>query len=679
MRVATDVGGTFTDLVYQRGDIVGSVKVNTTAPDFDAGVLNSLDSAALEADDIEFLVHGSTVVINALTERRGARTGLITTRGFRDVLEIARGNTPDLYNLRYKKPEPFIPRRLRQEITERIDYQGRVLQPVQLSELDAIIRRFLESGVESVAVCLLHSYANPLHERLVCDLLRRKCPAMHVIASCDVSQEWREYERTNTAALSSYVMPVTTTYLNRLEGSLRSRGLKNRPYIMQSNGGIASFHAAGANPISLVESGPASGMLGALAVGRVLGERNLIALDIGGTTAKSSLISGGEVRVTSHYSLEKSAVSPGYPLLTPVIDIVEIGTGGGSIAWTDAGRALHVGPRSAGAQPGPAAYGRGGQDPTITDANLLTGRIDRTRFSGGQSDNCTELAHAAYERLGSSLGVTAEQAANGTLRIANANMVNALKLVSLNRGYDPREFTLMAFGGGGGLHAVELARELNIPKVIIPPLAAVFSAWAMLTLDIRRDFVATRPRILDAAGFEAMREAFADLEATARLQLEADDVAADRMALEYRVDARYLGQEHTVKVSVPSAGGDEDGPRQQLIERFHQQHEREYTFRLQETVEVVNCHLTAFGLLDKLDLRPISPRRPLSKASGSRTVDFGTEGPMLATVYSNAEVGCGQRIEGPAVIDDSASATVIPSGAAATMDEYGALHIGVFQ
>jgi N-methylhydantoinase A len=252
-----------------------------------------------------------------------------------------------------------------------------------------------------------------------------------------------------------------------------------------------------------------------------------------------------------------------------------------------------------------------------------------------------------------------------------------LKLVSLNRGYDPREFTLMAFGGGGGLHAVELARELNIPKVIIPPFAAVFSAWAMLTLDIRRDFVATRPRILDAAGFKAIQQAFADLEATARYQLEADDVAVDRMVLEYRVDARYLGQEHTVKVSVPSAG-DEDGRRRQLIDRFHQQHEREYTFRLQETVEVVNCHLTAFGLLNKLDLRPISPRRPLSKAGGSRTVHFGAAGPMAATTYSHAEVGCGQRIDGPAIIDDSASATVIPPGAAATMDEYGALHIGVF-
>jgi N-methylhydantoinase A len=679
MRVATDVGGTFTDLVYQRGDTVGSVKVDTTAPDFDSGVLNALDAAALDAADIEFLVHGSTVVINALTERRGARTGLITTRGFRDVLEIARGNTPDLYNLRYRKPESFVPRRLRQEITERIDYRGQVLEPVQLSELDPIIQLFLESGVESVAVCLLHSYANPQHERLVCEALRRKCPSLHVIASCDISQEWREYERTNTAALSSYVLPVTASYLKRLEGSLRSRGLRSRPYIMQSNGGIASFHAASANPISLVESGPASGMLGALAVGRVLGVANLIALDIGGTTAKCSLISNGEVRITSQYSLEKSAVSPGYPLLTPVIDIVEVGTGGGSIAWTDAGRALHVGPRSAGAQPGPAAYGRGGQEATITDANLLTGRIDKARFCGGESANCLELAQAAYERLGASLGVTAEQAANGTLRIANANMVNALKLVSLNRGYDPRDFTLMAFGGGGGLHAVELARELNIPKVIIPPHAAVFSAWAMLTLDIRRDFLATRPNVLDTAGFNAITEAFAELEATARRQLESDDVAGDRMVLEHRVDVRYLGQEHTVKVSVPAAGVDAEARLAQLIERFHLQHEREYTFRLQETVEVVNCHLTAFGLVDKLDLQPVRPRRPPSSASGSRIVHCGAAGPMQAMVYSNAELGCGQRIEGPAIIDDPASATVIPPGAVATLDDYGALHIAVFR
>ena len=450
-RVATDVGGTFTDLVaFETRDDgtmeIVTAKSDTTPPDFETGVLNVLKKGGIDPETVTFMAHGTTVVINALTERKGVKVGLITTEGFRDVLEIARGNRPDFFNLHYEKPAPFVPRDLRAELPGRITYMGEERAPLDLTTLPEILDGFRAEGVEAVAVCLLHAYANTAHEKAVLDEIRRLWPEVSIVASHQITREWREYERTNTAVLSAYVQPVAAKYLGKLDEGLKSQGLPKSPYIMQSNCGVDSLAATSDVPINMIESGPASGFWGAAELGKLIGEPNILALDIGGTTAKCSLIENGEVRIMTDYWIERSRKSAGYPIMVPVVDLVEIGNGGGSIAWVDDFGKLHVGPQSAGALPGPAAYGKGGTDATTTDANLWLGRINHEYFCGGEVEADMKAAETALTAVGEKLGVSTDEAAQGIVRIANNNMVNALKLVSLNRGHDTRDFTLLTFG-----------------------------------------------------------------------------------------------------------------------------------------------------------------------------------------------------------------------------------------
>ncbi|MDA5193978.1 hydantoinase/oxoprolinase family protein [Govanella unica] len=671
IRVASDVGGTFTDLVYIQDGQIGAVKADTTPPDFETGVLDALQKSAISREDISFFAHGSTVVINALTERKGVKTALITTRGFRDVLEIARGNTPDLYNIYYRKPKPFVRRQLRHEVTERLSHKGEVLTPLAEDEIPAILDVFRAEGVAAIAVCFLHAYANPLHEARTVELIRALWPEVAVIASHEITREWREYERTNTTVLSAYVLPIAQSYIERLEQKLRQSGVVAAPYIMQSNGGISTATAAKANPITLIESGPVSGILGAASYGQLIGQRDLIVLDIGGTTAKCSLIHDGQTRITTEYVLEKTPLSPGYPLRTPVIDIVEIGNGGGSIAWVDSAGSLHVGPQSAGSVPGPVSYGKGGRAPTTTDANLLTGRINPDKFVGGEITPDMVAVERAFTELGTALGKAALPTARGVIQIANANMVNALKLVSVNRGYDPRDYALMAFGGGGAMHAAALAAELNIPTVIIPPHAAVFSAWGMLMIDLRRDLIRTRIQPLGPETEAHIMALFAELEQEALAAFAADGFAADQVLLERFVDARYRGQDHTVKVAIGIQSVAE------VIERFHAAHEQEYTFRLDNPVEVVNLHLIAYGLVDKPKLAP-APRGPADATaarSGQRLVDFDISGEHLADLYDRAKLRHGMSFTGPAIVEEAATVTVVPPGARVEVDAFGGLHL----
>ena len=391
MRAASDVGGTFTDLVYYEvdpltGDCgeVKTAKVDTTPPRFEEGVMNSFHKAGLSPASLEFFAHGSTVIINAITERKGAKTALITTKGFRDVLEIARGNRPDLFNFKFHKPKPFVERYLRAELDERVNHKGEIQKEADLSTLPELLEYFRSEGVEAIAVCFLHAYINPENECRAVEKIRELWPEVSVLASHHISREWREYERTNTTVLSAYVHPVAKKYIESLEARLSAEGFREEPYMMHSNCGISTAEAAKANPISMVESGPASGIYAAASLGHLIGEKNLIALDIGGTTAKCTLIENGKIKVTTQYHIEKTRTNPGYPIQTPVSEIVEIGNGGGSIAWIDEGGKFHVGPQSAGAMPGPAAYGRGGSKPTTTDANLILGRIDPESFVGGE-------------------------------------------------------------------------------------------------------------------------------------------------------------------------------------------------------------------------------------------------------------------------------------------------------
>jgi N-methylhydantoinase A len=684
MRVATDVGGTFTDLVcYDVERTTGRlhglrvVKTDTTYPQFDEGVMNAIAKADIDPAQFDFFAHGTTVVINSLLSRRGAKTALITTKGFRDVLEIARGNRPDLFNLMFKKPAPFVPRYLRREVDERSTYLGKVVKPLDPVELDPILADLRAEGVEAIAVCFLHAYVSPDNELSARDYIRRAWPEVSVIASHEITREWREYERTSTAVLTAYVHPAAKRYLETLGRSLAKSGYSHRPYIMQSNGGIDTVDGAVRNPIAMVESGPASGVLGAAALGRLLNENKIIALDIGGTTAKCSLIENAQTRITTEYRIEWSRTNPGYPIRTPVIEIVEIGNGGGSIAGIDAGGRLYVGPESAGASPGPAAYGRGGTKPTTTDANLVAGRINPANFLGGEIEPDLDNVVRAFAPLVEKLGGDTASVARGIIRIANANMVNALKLVSLNKGYDPRDFTLVAYGGGGAMHAVMLAEELQIPKVIIPTNSSVFSAWGMLMTDMRRDFVRTQVVPLEVANAERIEALLQDISAEARTSFASDSgSSALPLQLKRFADMRYLGQEHSVKVPLPEGIFDESSIAE-AAESFHQTHKREYTFRLDLPVEIVNFHIVATGEVPKHtpEAAPATGRQPSEAATGTRTVDFDEHGIHEATVYDRDRLEAGMEFAGPCIVEEPAATLVVTPGRRVIVDPYGNLHI----
>lgn len=679
MRIASDIGGTFTDLVYldEETGQVGIAKTDTTPPNFEQGVINSIQKANFTKDEVNFFVHGTTVIINALTERKGAKTGLITTKGFRDVLELGRSNRADIYNVYYRKPVPFVPRYLRLEVEERCNYKGEELVPLNEDDVRACLRQFKKEGVEAVAVCFLHSYANPAHEERCAEIIRQECPEMAVTVSSEITKEWREYERTSTAVLNSYVQPVAAKYVDSLDRELDKLEVSDRRYIMQSNGGTVSFAQSKVSPINMVESGPVAGVFGAAVVGQLVGEKNIIALDIGGTTAKCSLIENGEMKVTTDYKIEWTRETAGYPIKVPVVDIIEIGAGGGSIAWVDAANSLHVGPQSAGALPGPVCYGRGGAEPTVTDANLIAGRINPEYFLGGEIKADLKQAREAMGVIASSFGISVDDAALGVIRLANANMINALKLISVRRGYDPRDFTMVAFGGGGSMHAMALAKELQIKKVLIPVATAVFSAWGMLMTDLRHDLIQTNIRRTDEVSIEELDGIWADMEKQAVEYFKREKMDADAMVFNRYVDMRYLGQEHTVKVPVP-AGRMDTSVIREVEQRFHSLHEHNYTFRLDDSmIEFVNFHLTTFGTVKKPEFGRLENRNtdPSIAVKGSRDVNFDQEGWQRSTIYERGLLGAGAVFTGPAIIEEPASSTVIFPGQTVTVDDYGNLII----
>jgi N-methylhydantoinase A len=684
IRAATDVGGTFTDLVYFHTDPetgmqdVVTAKSDTTPPDFEQGVLDVIAKSGVSAEEIAFLAHGTTVVINAFAERKGVVTGLITTEGFRDVLEIARGNRPDFFNLHYEKPPPFVPRYLRREVRGRLAQDGSERWPLDLSGLDEVVDDFRRNGVQAIAVCLLHSYANPSHERAVLERVRELWPEASIVASHQITREWREYERTSTTVLSAYVQPIAERYLTRLSDEMRELRFGGQLYIMQSNCGVDSVEKTREIPITMIESGPASGFWGAAELGRLIGEPNVLALDIGGTTAKCSLIEGGQVRIISDYWIERSRLSAGYPILVPVVDLVEIGQGGGSIAWVDDFGKLHVGPQSAGAVPGPAAYGKGGTEPTTTDANLALGRINHGYFCGGEIEADMGAVERALSATADRLGVDTTETARGIVRIANNNMVNALKLVSLNRGYDPRDFTLVAFGGGGGMHAVALAAELGIRKVVVPRAADVFSAWGMLMSDLRRDYFLTRLITLHPENAQRVDAALAEVISGALEQFVRDGIPPANVRFLRYGNLRYENQEHSVEVLLPD-GAIDAAAVEEIATRFHTAYEREYTYRLDAPVEIVGAHVVAVAEVGKLTpARLPSTGRTLDDASkGRRPVDFATEGVQEASIYTGELLEPGMTLAGPAVVETKGTTAVVHPGSEAAVDEYGNLVITV--
>lgn len=647
-----DIGGTFTDLAAAdpaTGQVTRA-KAHTTPAALEQGVLTALAESSVPASRVAAFVHGTTVVVNAITERTGAVTALVTTRGFRDVLEIGRANRPDLYNLAYRKPAPFVPRHLRFEVGERMAYTGEVVQPLRGDDLAAAAKRLAEAGVGAVAICFLHAWANPSHEEQAAAALSARLPGLAVIASHQVSGQWREYERTSTTVLSAYTQPVVASYLATLEGSLRDAGVRAPAYAMRSNGGVSSFARARATPIGLLESGPVAGVTAAAELGRRLGARHVLTLDIGGTTAKTAAVRDGEVRVNKLHFIDRTPDFAGYPVQSPTVEIVEIGAGGGSVVWADAAGGLHVGPQSAGADPGPACYRRGGTQPTLTDANLVAGRLDPAYFLGGTMKLDSEAALRALAAVGERLGASAPQTARGVLRYAVAKMSHALRLVTLRRGHDPRDFTFIAYGGAGPLHAALLARELGIARTVIPPGPGHFSAFGMLTTRLRGE--AVRTVVGPLAGTDLTR-AFGPVERAALAEL--GDRSPGSLIARY-AELRYQGQEHTLEVPVPDPARLED-----LRGAFERRCLEAYSFRLDEPLEVVSLRVAATASEAAPTPWDGGDGGGPGPAGGFRQVDLHPYGGVTSVPVIGRRDLAG-AVTGPCVIEEPAATTLVLPG-----------------
>lgn len=648
MRLGVDVGGTFTDLVALGAGEIVTAKVPSTPRDQSVGVMNAIESSGVEAAAVAALAHGMTVATNALLERRGARTALITTEGFRDVLEIARQNRPSLYDLTRDRPPPLVPRELRFTVRERMGPAGELV-PLDEEDLDRVISELGEAGVEAVAVCLLFAFAHPEHERRVGEALRGALPEVHVSLSSEVLPEFREYERFSTTAADAYLAPRLAAYLKNLGGKVKEAGMP-APLIMQSSGGVSRIEDAAASSAAFVLSGPAGGVVGAAYAARASGYADVLTFDMGGTSTDVAAVLGGEAQTTTE------SVVAGVPIKLPMVDIHTVSAGGGSIAWADAGGALRVGPHSAGAEPGPAAYGRGGGEPTVTDANLFLGYLADGAELGGEVVLRRELAEDALGGLGEKLGLEAGEVARGVVRVANAEMVRALRVISVERGLDPREFALLAFGGAGGMHACSLAEELGIKTVLIPRAGGVLSALGLAISDLRRDYVSPLLADLESVKTGELEERFRALEEAAAGDLESPEFTR-------RADLRYRGQSFELTVEADEL--------KRLEERFHAAHERRYGYRMEdETVELVNLRLIATVPVDKPELKEPSPEGKAEPAR--READFGGEW-LEVPVLRREEMGKGSEVSGPAIVEFRESTCVVRPGWGGAIDGAGTL------
>jgi len=669
-----DIGGTFTDLVaYRDGRMVLSKTLSTPA-DPTRGVARTLEAAGSRIEEIEQLLHGSTVAINTVLERKGALTAFITTEGFRDIYEIGRGNRPESFDIFFHRPRPLVPRDRCFEVRERLDARGEVIAPLDERAVRKLGERFAAEGVQAVAICFLHAYANPAHEQAAGRILRSAHPELFVTLSHEILREYREYERASTTVLNAYVGPHARAYLGRLESYLHDRGFRGAVQIMRSNGGSMSLAHAAAQPVSMMESGPVAGMIGAGHIARALGFRQAIGFDMGGTTAKSTLITDGVPSIEEGYYIGGQAT--GQPMQLPVVDIVEVGAGGGSIAWRDSAGRLHVGPQSAGAEPGPACYGRGGSEPSVTDADLVLGRLNAGRFlGGGMNLDAGRAASAIGERIAGPLGLPLKEAAAGILQIADSAMALSVRAVSVKKGVDPRESAMIAFGGAGPLHAAALAREIYIPKLVIPKLPGNFSALGMLLAAWRHDFVRTLVGSLGAIEPKLVAQAYADLAAAARAQLERESIEASLAAFAFGADLRYRGQEHAITVPVDDPDAlSQGGP--SVRSRFDELHERRYGHAApEEDIELVNLRLTVTveredpGILEFISA-PYEPgdARPEQK----REIVFDDPArPRDARILWRPGLPPGFAVEGPAVIEEANSTTLVYPGDVAEISPHG--------
>lgn len=691
-RLGVDVGGTFTDatLIDEETGEISIGKVLTTPADpsegFMSAVARMLDQKDVQPAAVDLLVHATTVATNAIIEGTIARTALITTEGFRDMLEIARQIRPALYDPQFEKPRPLVPRDLCFGIPERLDADGNVLQPLDEDAMRLVARKLARRDVDAVAVCFLHAYVNPAHEQQAGRIILEAHPRALVSLSSDVAPEFREYFRASTTVINAAIRPIVSTYLANIRKRLDRIGIDSEVLVMQSNGGIYSARAARDHPVFMVESGPAAGVISAGYFGDTIGSRDVLSFDMGGTTAKAGLILNGSPRVTKDYEVGSAAMpghgaqrGSGYPVRTPVIDLVEIGAGGGSIAWVDSGGVLRVGPQSAGADPGPACYGRGGEQPTVTDANLVLGRLNPEYFLGGEMALDAGLARAAIEECcARPLGLSVVEAANGIVEIANAAMVNALRLVSVQRGFDPRDFVLVAFGGAGPLHAHRLAIELGVKRTLIPVSPGIASSFGLLVTDIRREYSATLAHGRRELDIEEVNRTLEAQSETARSDLRREGVAESDCELSIQVDARYLGQSHELVLDVPERPVTA-AVVQRLVSDFHDEHARVYGFNApDERVEIVTLRVIATGRIPKPALKAIETGTsdPSAAAKGVRAVYFAEEeGYAESTVFDRYRLTAGNVVPGPAMIEELDSAVVVHPGHRAEVDRHGNLLI----
>ncbi|OWJ55779.1 hydantoinase/oxoprolinase family protein [Pyrodictium delaneyi] len=677
-RVGIDIGGTFTDLVAfddETGELK-SLKVLTTPREPWKGFMEALRQLGWELDSVEVVIHASTLGTNLFLGQVGLEPPpavLITNKGFRDILEIGRQNRPELYNLFFQRPRPLIPRSRRLTVAGRIGPRGEELEPLDEDAVRRIAREWC-SRTKVFVVAFLHSYANPSHEKHAKQIIEEECPGALVVASHEVDPQPKEYERTSTTVVNALLKPVLSSYLSRVAGELRSAGFKGRLLVMQSSGGVAGVEQAVERPAAFIESGPAAGAVAVAYFSRLMGIEYAIGFDMGGTTAKASSIVGGEPLVVPEYEvggrvhMGRLLRGSGYPVRYPYIDIAEVSAGGGTIAWVDAGGALRVGPMSAGADPGPACYGRGGREPTVTDAQLVLGRLPE-ELAGGRIRLRRDLAEEAIGRLADRLGMETVEAAASIIRIANTVMSRALRLVTIERGYDPRFFALYAYGGAGPLHAVELADELGAKEVVIPPLPGVFSALGLLVTDYRHDFHMAVMRRTDKLAEEELEKVFAEMAEKALAMLRGEGVPEDRVQLVRRLDMRYQGQAY--ELSIPYRGS-----LREAVEEFHQMHRERYGFSLPDApVVVVNARLTAYGIVAKPRLPRAEPKPYRPEPAGRRRVYFDEAGWTETPIYRRAGLRPGAEIEGPAVIESDDSTVLVPPGHYARVDEFYTIRI----
>jgi N-methylhydantoinase A len=669
LRVAVDIGGTFTDLVAYDEETheLTTVKTPSTPPGFIDGVMNALAKAGIEPGEMTAFRHGSTIATNAIIERRGARTGLVTTKGMRDVLGAGRANRPDLFNSNWDPSPALVQRRNVLTVDERVDYEGRVLTELDENGVREAAGKFKKRGIESVAVAYLNSFMAPEHELRTKEILQEELgESVRVCTSSEILPEIREFERTSTAAANAYLMPVIERYLDELVRALRDWGYEGEVLVTHSGGGVMSARSASQVPARICHSGPAGGVVGGALIGKSAGIPSVITFDMGGTSADLSLVHEGRPSIASEWRVDWNI-----PILFPAVDLVAIGAGGGTIAWVDAGGSLRVGPQSAGAAPGPACLDQGNEEPTITDAHLFLGRLDPETYLGGDLKIYPELAEQAISRLAGQLGLSDAETASGILRIANASMTSATHLISVERGWDPREFALVAGGGAGPLHAVAIAQDLGIPTVIVPPTPGVTSALGILQVDLRHDLLRSVLKQTDQIQPAELVAVFDELEAEAREVLEHERAGAEQK-IELSLDVRYYGQTPYMNMILDEVPSDQAGI-EAIVERYGNEYEREFGYKFDRdlaSVELVNARAAAIGVTPDTEFKLVTQSEGPPEPREIRSVYFEESGDYVDTpIHLRSLLPKGTRLAGPAVIEQDDTTVLVPPGTTLSVDE----------